>query len=352
MRCRQLYRSVVIVLVGITIAPGAITSQALDASLATVRLHKTSTISRNEHRNRVELVEAQTGRSLSDEQKLQLLDAMIDAELMLQDAMNVDIRVREQEIDASLEQQRTLLSRQSGQPISEGQFKELIEQQTGLQWNIYRQQVKERLLQESYVLRAKRELFAAIKEPTDSAVRTFYEQNATQFTNPAIVHVEFLLLRTDNVSQAEASARNARATEILRTIGGSSSEFESQKQGSLDDPSFSANEIILLRENRQQLDIYGAAFMRQVFELEERKIAPTVVESKLGYHIIRVIDKREPKILLLSDPILPGQTVTVQSQIRNQLLVQKQQEVLQKAVREVIADLRNRADIKTFPDRL
>lgn len=329
-----------------------VVGQTLDVSLATVRLHRTATVSRNDYRSRVRLVEEQTGRTLTDTQRKQLLDAMIDAELMLQDAEELSVRIRDQDIEGSLEQQRTLISQQSGQQVSERQFRELIEGQTGLTWAEYRKQVRERLVQEAYVLRTKRELFAAIKEPSDDEVRSFYEQNATQFTNPAIAHVEFLLLRTDNISESQANERQEKANQLLRTIGKSDAEFESQKQLSLDDPSFSANEALLLRENRQQAEIYGAAFMKKAFQLEGGEIAPTVVESRLGYHIMRVIEKRNPKVLLLADPILPGQQTTVKNQIQNQLLVQRQQAVLQQAVREVIADLRTRADINTFPDRL
>ena len=337
----------------LTVVPRSdVAAQQLDRTLATVRLHNTANISRNEYRRRLSLVEQQTARKLNDAQQKQLLDAMIDAELIMQDAKQLNIRARDQEVDDSIEQQRGLLAQQSGQPVSEQQFRNLIQEQTGIGWEEYRTQVQDRLIQEKYVLRVKRDLFASIKEPTDNEVRTFYEQNATQFTNPAIAHIEFLLLRTDNVSQAESDRLKTRARQLQRAATRSVSAFEEQKSASLNDTDVRATETILLRDNRQQADIYGPAFVRQVFELKDGAFAPAVLESKVGFHVLRVIERRKPKVLLLNDPILPGQSITVKSQIRNRLLLQQQQETLQQAVQETISDLRARAEIKTFLDRI
>lgn len=348
----RLKRIMAVTLLCVSIAlPLSVSSQALDRSLATVRLHTTANVSRNEYRLRLALVEEQSSQKLTRSQQEQLLDAMIDAELILQDAKKLNIRVRDQDIDSSIEQQRAVLSQQTGQPISERQLRDLIEEQTGLDWTAYQQQVRNRLIQEMYVLRVKRELFSSVKEPADAEVKRFYEQNATQFTNPAIVHMEFLLLRIDNVSESEAKARETKARALHRTATASTDAFEGQKRASLDDPTVSATEVILLRENRQQARLYGPAFIREAFDLEEG-FAPSVVESKLGYHVIRVLDTRSPKVLLLGDPILPGQSVTVSDQIRNRLLLERQQAVLQQAVQEAVSDLRARAEIKTFLDRL
>ena len=205
--------------------------QTLDRSLATVRLHRTGSISRNEYLYRVELLEEQTNRTLTQDQKEQLLDAMINAELLMQDAENINIRVRDDEIATNIEQQQRLLAQQSGQQITERQFRNIIEEQTNISWDEYQEQVKNRLIQEKYVLRVKRELFASLKRTQCEAdVESFYDQNATQFTNPSIVHLEFLLVRTDNVSEVDREVRRKKAQDLYLAATKSLSAFEEEKQ--------------------------------------------------------------------------------------------------------------------------
>jgi len=222
-----------------------------------VRLHHTANISRNKYLQRVELLEEQTNRALTQSQKEQLLDAMINAELIMQDAENINVRVRDEEVEENIAQQRELLARQSGQSISEQQFRNLIEEQTKIQWEDYKEQVLNRLIQEKYVLRVKRQLFTSIREPTESEIEAFYEQNATQFTNPSIVHLDFLLVSTNNISEEDREARKEKASEVHRLATRSGSAFEEQKSASLDDALVIAGEVILLRDNEQQAETYG-----------------------------------------------------------------------------------------------
>ena len=92
--------------------------------------------------------------------------------------------------------------------------------------------------------------------------------------------------------------------------------------------------------------------LRRRLHSQKDQFASSILESNLGYHVVRVIDKRAPKVLLLDDPILPGQSTTVRNQIRNRLLLEKQQETLQQAVQEAVNDLRERAEINTFVERI
>ncbi len=323
-------------------------AQELDRTVAVIRLHETTNISRSELRRRTSLLEEQVGRPLSESETDQLLEAMVSAELLKMEAEKLSIRVTDSEIDRTISQQRQILAQQNNQPIESDQFRRIIEEQTNIGWDDYREQIKNRLVQEKYIFQTNRELFSAIRPPTSEEIENYYDSNATQFTNPAIVHVQFLLIPTRNVSDSERESRRSEANELLQSSTASLAAFEQARKNSLDQPNITAGEVLLLRGNDTQGELYGNAFVNSLFELEGENFVPRIIESRLGFHVVRVIDRRAPKILDLDDPVLPGQSTTVRDQVSNRLLLEKQQEVLRQAVSDSLEDLRERADVTIY----
>ena len=333
-------------------APSVPSSQELDRTVAIVRLHQTVNISRNELRRRTSLLEEQLDRDLTRSETDQLLDAMVSAELLKQDAEKMSITVSDTDINRSITQQRELLGQQARREISQTEFRRLIEEQTKIAWNDYREQVKNRLIQEKYIFRAKGDLLSSIQEPTAREMENYYDRNATEFTNPAIVQIQFLLVSTQNISDSERRRRRSLAEDLLKDATKSVSAFDRARQDSLDNPNVDATEVLILRDNELQSQAYGSAFINAIFALSNNSFGKDVIESKLGYHIVRVIDKRAPKVLLLDDPVLPGQNITVRDQVRNLLLLEKQQDTIRQAVAESLDELRNQADIQLFPNNI
>ena len=323
-------------------------SQVLDSPAAIVRLHETVNISRNELQRSARLVERQLGSSLTLEQRRSLLDAEISSELIRQDAESQNIRVTDSEIEASINRQRQSLAPNA----TESQFRSVLEQQTGISWQAYRDQIKRRLMQEKYIFRVKQDKFAAIRPPIRSEIEKFYDENATRFTNPAIVQIEFLLVDIQNISDGDRSKRRALAQRLYRQATASVSAFEKARRDALDDANYSARQLLILRDNRPQQQRFGESFIEAVFAIGDNQFAPRLLESKVGFHVVRVVERRAPKVLQLDDPVLPGQNITVADQISNLLLSQTQQEVFTDAIKEITEDLRRRADVRIFDQAL
>lgn len=327
---------------------GSLSAQVLDKPVAIVRLESTENIGQRELRSQVQMIEAQLQTRLSAEQRAEVLDATIAEVLIMQAAERDRITVSRAEIDQGIAQQRQSL----GPQVSQEQFRQVIESQVGMSWEQYVEQVTRRLTQEKYVLQTKRSLFENVPQPTEREIRRVYEDNQTEFINPAMVRFEHVFWDTRNsTSAARRDARN-HAEELYRQLRNGSGTFDDLMEQSLDDSRFRGDDFgYLLRTDQQNRAVLGPEFVDTVFELERGQVS-RVLESNVGYHIVRIRDRRSAKLLELDDPLLPGQSMTVRRQIENYLLMEKQQETFELALRQVIDELRADADITIFEQNL
>ena len=90
--------------------------------------------------------------------------------------------------------------------------------------------------------------------------------------------------------------------------------------------------------------IFNDTFLDAVFMLETGDVSK-VLESKTGYHIVKILDHTYPKLLSLEDPLSPDNTMTVRQYISQTLYVEKQQEVFSAAVSDLVKELRSEAEI-------
>jgi parvulin-like peptidyl-prolyl isomerase len=324
-------------------------AQVLDQPVAVVRLHETANVGQREMREQENLLEQQLGRDLSESDRRELLDAQINEILITQAADEANVRVTEEEVDQAIERQKASVGRQ----VTDQQFRQLIQQQMGFSWDEYVEQIRQRLIQEKYVMEEKRSVLEEIGAPSEQDIRSFYEDNATRFTNPAMVRFEHLFVDTRNLSEEEVEDKREQARELYQAIDSGEKTFDQLLDDSLDDPSFSGGDFgYLMRESQQDRNLLGQDFIQAVFALEEGEMSDGLLESNVGFHIVRVKNRRQPRVLGLNDPLLPGQSTTVRDQIRNYLLANQQQRAFQQALQEVVTDLREDAEITVYEENL
>ena len=329
-------------------ATGA-SAQILDQPVAVVRLTETVNIGQRELRQQARVIESQMGRELNLENRKELLDAQIAEILIKQAAARANIRITDSELNQAIAAQRQSI----GQPVTDEQFRSIIQQQTGLSWDQYRTEIRNRLLQERYVLESKRALFESVAAPTEQQIRDFYDDNATEFTNPTMARFRHVFVDTRNATAEQRAERRRLADELLRSVRNGNKTLDQLIAEADDDPRFSGGDFgFLIRQESQQSQLLGRPFVDAVFQIEEGSIGREVIESNVGFHVVQVTNRRSARILGLTDPIFPGQSVTVRDQIRNHLTNANQQRVFQRAVNEVVADLRREADIRLFEQNL
>lgn len=346
MKFRSLHIAAVLALVSTTLF-----AQVIDRPVATVRLTTTTVITQRQIQAKIDLLEQELGVAMTREQKMSLLNSEIDTELIMQAAQRDGISASTEEINAAIAQQRQSLG--VGSNVSEQQFQQLILQQAQLTWTEYRDRLSRRIVQEKFIAQDNQALLSRAYTPTEAEITSTYEENATEFLSPAYARFDHIFIDTRNLNAQEKSARQQRMQNFLTQVrSGGVSAFDQLVQASLDDPSYSGGDFGFLPRGEQSTQqLLGRPFVDAVFALNEGAFSG-VLESNLGYHIVRITQKRSPRLLGLGDPVSPGGSLTVRQQIVQYLQVQKSQERLAQAVSASSAKLREQAEVQIFDQNI
>lgn len=320
-------------------------AQVLDKTVAIVRLHKTENISKQKLTQQYKLLEQQTNKKLSNDDKKEVLDALINDVLIVQAANSGKYRsiaVTEQQIDKAIEVQKQSL----GTPISDEDYKRWIKAQLGLSWNEYRNKLKSVLIQQQYITLKYNDEIKNLTTPTEKKITQFYDQYATNFTNPAMVRISHLYFDTRNSTESQQKIKQ-KAFELASKINSNVPLFDKYFQESVDDTSYVGEDLgYIIRDARSQ-EVLGESFLNKLFALNKNKVSG-VIESRSGYHIVKITDKRSPRLLTLTDPILPGQNITVKDRIKDILQNMEREKKIIELVQQEVAELRKKAEIKYF----
>lgn len=327
-------------------------AQILDMPVAIVRLTETANIGRRVLSAQIDLFAAQLGRELTGAEKLQILDALVNDELLLQAAARANLRVTQEEVSSYIELQRQQFSQALGTSLTDEQFRQQVQRQTGVSWDEYVEDITNEFIKLKYVRQEQAEFFGQSLVPTQSEIQSFYEEQATSFTNPAMVSFRHIYIDLRGKSDEQRQESRETMARMRREIRDGVTTFDSASRASLDDPAVSSADFgYLLRNDPRSQSLLGRSFIDAVFGLEAGDVSE-VLESNVALHIAYITDKRSPRILGLDDPILPGQAVTVREQISSLLAAQNDQEALGLAVDELVQDLREEAEVTIFENNL
>ena len=330
-------------------------AQLIDKPVATVKLSKFEVISVKQFRKQIEDLEARTQNQLSMDDRRKLLDLLIGEMLISQAAAMEKITVSQGEIDS-----RIAIARQTGglglnlnRELTEQEFRQLL-QQSGLSWEEYIDQLKKAILQQKFVMEKKRALFEKIAPPKEAEIEDFYEANKTAFVAPDMVRFKHIYIDTRNLASAdEKNKARIRAEEISRELRNGATfddlvvKYSDDKNSRYKGGDFG----YLRRDDQARRQLLGKEFFEAPFKMNVGEISG-VLQSNIGFHIIRVTEKIPFRLLALDDPIPPQNNSTVREQISAQLLQQKQAEYYQQALMDLLAELKKKAEIRIFEENL
>lgn len=311
--------------------------------VAEVKLTKTELVKQDYLNQRVTATENQVGRSLNLEEKNAVLDSIVNNIILKQAAARDGLVITEDMLINVLRSQ----AGPQGASASAEQIKAAAENQYKSEWSTISKALNEQLTLQEYIKQAGAEDFRNLKI-TKQEIAEFYEANDTQFVNPEIVKVDHIFFSTANKSLDEANAQKAKAEAALKNLKQGVKNFDQLVQEVSEDRNSAQNggQLGLIARNDQNiLQLLGKNFVEKAFRLPIGEISG-VVKSNSGYHIIKVSEKIDKKFLKLSDPISPGNNVTVSKYIENALLQNKMNSAVAPITAKIVKKLREESVIK------
>lgn len=329
----------------------AVSLTAQDMAVATVRLEKTEPVSGRQLEQTIQAIEQQQGRLLSDVEKKEILDQLIDQVLVIQAAeadRNVDVSTDEVEQAAM-----RLLSQQlqamgaipPGAVLTDKiQYRQVVEQQ-GVSVQEYEKTVRNQLLAEKYITSSNQALFQAIGPASADEINVEYQRRVAEFVVSDSVWFNHIFFETQGLSPGDARAKEQKAREVHRKLMNSGSTFaELVATESEDEVSKARGGLIgpVMKGDNVAEQLYGPDFMNTVFGIVVGGVSD-VLKSNVGYHIVQITEKKAAQLL-------PKEDNEVRAYLEQLIYAEKYQRKFDEATQAVVATLRDRATINYFGD--
>lgn len=249
--------------------------------------------------------QGEEGQAMLNNFRQQILESLIERELIIQEAENTGIEVTEEEINKRIEELKAQFQ-------SEEQFKAAL-QQAGITEEELPEEVRRMLLTEKMLDKVFEDL-----EVTDEEARQYYEENKNNFQVPETANVAHILVTDEETAKKVIDEINAG-----KSFEDAVAEYsqDAATQGNNGEIGFQSKEVLS--------QMFGPDFADAAFSLEAGEVYSEPVVSVIGYHVIKLVEKKEAHLQTFEE---------AEEQIKTQLLAQKQQEAYQKWIEEVKAN--------------
>ncbi|MFA7117915.1 MAG: peptidylprolyl isomerase [Sphaerochaetaceae bacterium] len=285
------------------------------------------------------------GQDPTQVQALDILNTMINDELFRQGAARDKVAITDSMIDQAYD---SVKSQYVQNGYTADQFKQAIVSNFG-SIDSYRNQLKDQLLVQQYLLLKKSSIVNAAVSVSDSEIQAAYRKNKSQLIlseNVKISHI-FIPYDTDKTKDAQ---NKATMISVAKQIKEGTLTFEQAvTQYSQDSSSKNkAGDIGWLTvDNTDAVKSLGSQFIDTAFEIPVGSTSD-LIESLQGYHIVKILAHNDTQILGLDDKVNPESTETVRDYLKSQLEYSKQQTNYQNAINSLLDDLRKQATIKVL----
>lgn len=235
--------------------------------------------------------------------------------LLAKAAEKKDIQVDEAKVDAQIEQARGSLP--------EGMSLEDALSQRSMTLDGWKERLRDQMRIEEFV----DGIVADVEEATEEEMAEFYEENKEQFRTPASITASHILLSFEEGDTDEQKADKKAKLESLKVELEDGADFaELAKEHSTGPSGPKGGELGTFSKGQMVPPFEEAAFALNPGDISD------VVETRFGYHLIKVADKQDEGVQTLED---------VRERLADYLTNQKKQG----KVMAYIEELREDADI-------
>ena len=256
--------------------------------------------------------------------KQMLIEGAVAGFLIEREIEEQDIQVAEEDIDQAIKEFEQLMEMQAGDQL--GEMQALMDQQ-GIDDAMLREQAEQQLAAEQLVTGGE-EITV-----TEEEMRQFYQQQQAQMQmDEPMVRARHILLHVDDHDEEGESNEDEvrqQASELAEQVGDSEEKFAQLAQEHSDCPTAGeGGDLGYFTQDQLMPEFTEAAFNMSPGQISEP------VRSNLGWHVIRMEDKREE-----GGPSF--------EEVRDELEMALQAQKLQQAAAELVQRLQSEASVET-----
>jgi len=318
---------------------------------AIVNLIRTEPITVRQLRSEVQRMETSRGRALTQAERLQVLDLMINERLALQAAERDRVIVTENEVNQQIQQLRNGLAQQLGRQATDAEFAQAVMNESGLDVPTFRENLRKQMIVQKFLLARKGELINSVRVPTEQEITAEYNLLRTQLVRPQTVRFSMIMVPFGNDSASRTRAREL-ADRLVQEIGTNPSRFDEVAARSIAPNSgYQAGDAGYLPLNPEARNVVGQNFLNVAFSLTQGQVSG-LIEGVQGFQIIKVTENYAERSLQLDDIFQLGTRITVREYIGQALLNQRQQAILAQATQELVTELRAGRSFQIFENNV
>ena len=337
----------------------AVFAQSDIQPIAVVKLNKNESITLKQLKTRCATYEKQIGRTLTVDERKQVLDTLIEEALVVQAATKAGIAIPDSAVDQYFAQSMSqslgvnvtekdleeLLKKQQGKTLDE-----VLTEQTGMNKADYKKHLKNVLLMQQYVVQKNQAEIQKVAA-TDEEIRMAYESNKSSFVwNDMVKMLLVIVPKGSNPDAAKQKTTDFLTKYKAKTLTAEQIAVQSQAENS----GFQAGLGVFPKTEAAAAGI-GMPLQNLIFVFSQGEgYTSDVEETANDYRFISVIKKYDAKMLAIGDLVQPETTVTVYDYIRANLTQQKQQIYMNNAATTLAKELHTaeNVDMKKTGDAL
>ncbi|MCR5732674.1 MAG: peptidylprolyl isomerase [Sphaerochaetaceae bacterium] len=281
------------------------------------------------------------------ENTLDVLNLMINDRVFLQGAERDGITVSNQQREEMYRTYKKNYENSVGATISQEEFDQMAVEAFG-SVDAFKDALKNQYILDTYVEKVKGDELRSLNlTPSESDINNFYRKNKSSFYMDENVKLAHIFIPKEGDAQKDNQSKTLM-NKIVADIKANRTSFEKAvKQYSKDEDSKNIGGDIgwLVYSNENAINGLGESFVDSVFALDTGEVS-SVIESNVGYHIVRVSVHNDGKMLNLNDSISPEDSTTVHDYIGQILTNQMLEAAYSEAVDSLVDSLRSEARIR------
>ncbi|OHD08565.1 MAG: hypothetical protein A2086_07970 [Spirochaetes bacterium GWD1_27_9] len=294
--------------------------------------------------------------------KKSVLESMIDEELLRNEVKKQSIVLDENQVNELLEQYKQMYIQEMTKQnpsfkFTDEEYKAYIQKEVKIPYDKFVERIQETIMVRQFIMkRAEKKLKdASEKVFSDNDLENFYDSNINEFVMPKSVEVKHIFLKTvlgdgkTLLPESEKAIVKKRIDDILARLQKGESfdtlcELNSEDVESRDRKdakgNFTRGYLGPVAKVSPFREVFGDTLLTALFGLTKNTYSP-VLESKLGYHIFYIIDKKDQYIVPFKD---------AKERISAYFRMNEQQKVLSDEFLIVVKELKTKANIEYYID--